>query len=120
MTSDAVLLDLPSFRFFEPDGRAPSILKSAWSLWQSLPRRNGLPAYTAFDPTRIGRLLPHILLTEVLRDPLDFRFKVVGTHIEERMGKPIRGPDWANGFKPPPVPEYGEHMKPPFDTGRLS
>ena len=42
-----------------------------------------LPHRDHLDPIEIPRLLPHIMLKEVRRDPWDFRYRVVGTVVRE-------------------------------------
>jgi len=41
------------------------------------------PRTDTFDPLEIPRLLPHVMLKDVRRDPWDFRYRVVGTTVRE-------------------------------------
>ena len=41
------------------------------------------PRTDSFDPLEIPRLLPHVMLKDVRRDPWDFRYRVVGTTVRE-------------------------------------
>lgn len=42
-----------------------------------------VPMRADLDPTELRDLLPNILIAEVLRDPLRFRYRLVGTRIVE-------------------------------------
>jgi hypothetical protein len=41
-----------------------------------------MPSRADLDPAAIKLLLPYLLLIDVLRDPLEFRFRLVGTEID--------------------------------------
>lgn len=77
----------PDWEYVTGEGRAgwhPSID----GLWRYLRSRrpSGPPFRRAdFDPVDVSRLLPHVWLFDVLRDPLDFRYRVVGTNIVASM-----------------------------------
>lgn len=77
----------PDWELVAGDGRAgwhPSIA----ALWRYLrsQRPSGPPFRRAdFDPVDVPRLLPHVWLFDVLREPLDFRYRVVGTNIVAAM-----------------------------------
>lgn len=59
--------------------------------WMS--RRNGkaMPSRGDIDPTAIPRLLPNITLTDVLYNPLRFRYRLVGTGIVAMAGRDATG-----------------------------
>lgn len=53
--------------------------------WRSLSGKAGgtLPGRQHFDPSRIARLLPWVWLLDVSRQPLRFRYRLIGTaHVE--------------------------------------
>lgn len=62
-------------------------LKASWDYWQSKRAGRSMPARADLDPPlEIPRLLPWIILTDVLlRDPLDFRYRLIGTAIRDRI-----------------------------------
>jgi hypothetical protein len=68
----------------EGDVRSPP-LRELWAYWRS--RHIGVkpPGRKDIEPVAIPRLLPYIMLLDVLdgpmADPPDFRFRLVGTHI---------------------------------------
>lgn len=56
---------------------------------------NALPARSAFDPVAIPRLLPNLVLAEVVRQtdgsPARFRIKVAGEEVAQAMRMPLIG-----------------------------
>ena len=54
--------------------------------WHQIRGRHPIPLKQDFDPFAISDLLPCLILFEVLRnrESLDFRFRVVGTYLDER------------------------------------
>lgn len=67
--------------------------KQAWleDYWRELGNGEHLPGHRQIDPVALGVLLPHIFLLDVLNDPLDFRYRLVGGHIEDNVGRPLKG-----------------------------
>ena len=62
-----------------------------FAYWAGLRQRGTLPARGDLDPGRIKRLLPTVSLTEVLRDPLDYRLRLAGTGLWGVYGGEITG-----------------------------
>ncbi len=56
-------------------------LRRALAYWDSKRRGRRMPARRDLDPIEIPRLLSQIILTDVLRDPLDFRYRLIGTEV---------------------------------------
>lgn len=54
-------------------------LRAAYAYWQG--KRNGrlMPARADIDPIDIPALLPYVVLIDVLSEPLDFRYRLIGT-----------------------------------------
>lgn len=64
--------------------------------WLSLPRENGLvPHRRDFDPTAIPRLLPRLIMHEVI-DRKRLHLRLVGTKLVERYGMDITGRDYLD------------------------
>lgn len=59
--------------------------------WQSLRRGRRIPARADLDPIDIPKLLPGLILVDVLSEPLDFRYRLVGTEIDEISHRNFRG-----------------------------
>jgi hypothetical protein len=65
--------------------------ESALAYWQTLRRGRRIPARVDLDPTEIPKLLPGVILVEVEREPLDFRYRLVGSDIDAIAHRPFRG-----------------------------
>ncbi len=71
-------------------GTLPELLKQLLHYWRSIKGSRAVPSRRDFDPIDIPKLLPHVILVEVLRDATqrhfeDFRFRLIGTYVEDRM-----------------------------------
>ena len=62
-----------------------------FAYWAGLRRRGALPGRRDLDPGRIKRLLPTVSLTQVVRDPLDYRLRLAGTGLYGVYGGEITG-----------------------------
>lgn len=51
--------------------------------WQSIHPERGLPGRAHFDPVDIPSLLPYLVLLDVQQEPLRFRYRLIGTHVEK-------------------------------------
>ena len=74
----------------------PNPLGPLFDYWNTLRGERTLPRRGDFDPTDIPRLLPHLILAEVLRSGADgevddFRFRLIGTHVDARMNQRYTG-----------------------------
>jgi hypothetical protein len=59
-----------------------AVLRQLWRYWRARHRAGHAPGRGDIDPVDIPRLLPYVMLLDVLAtDPPDFRFRLVGTHI---------------------------------------
>ena len=72
------------------DIRSP-ILRQGLAYWNVKRRERLMPARADIDPMEIIPILPNVVLLDVLRDPLDFRYRLIGTVIEEHMSEPYTG-----------------------------
>ena len=63
-----------------------------FAYWAGLRRRGrALPARDDLDPVQMKRLLPTVSLTQVLRDPVDYRLRLAGTGLWGVYGGEITG-----------------------------
>ncbi|HEY1753350.1 MAG TPA: PAS domain-containing protein [Caulobacteraceae bacterium] len=62
-----------------------------FAYWAGLRQRGTLPCRRDLDPGRIKRLLPTVSLTQVLREPLDYRLRLAGTGLYGVYGGEITG-----------------------------
>lgn len=91
--------------------------------------RNGapLPARQNIDPIKLPiELLPHVLLIDVVHRPaLRFRWRLIGTHITEKIGRDSTGKWWDEIYAPDVMAEIAngplwtiEHRRPIRTLGR--
>lgn len=114
----------PDWEFVGIEGHAgwhPSID----ALWRYLlsHRPSGPPFRRPdFDPIDVPRLLPHLWLFDVLRDPLDFRYRVVGTNIAASMSTDPTGRKLSEFYadKLDVIAPVWERMALTVETGRAS
>jgi hypothetical protein len=67
-------------------------LRTALRYWTSKCAGGRLPSRRDFDPpTEVPRLLPYIVLVDVAHDPLDFRYRLVGTEVCNRVAADYTG-----------------------------
>lgn len=63
---------------------AGNIFEQAYCYWLSKCNAQRIPARRDIDPAEMVRFLPHVTLVDVL-EPLDFRFRLIGTAISDRQ-----------------------------------
>ncbi|RED47724.1 PAS domain-containing protein [Aestuariispira insulae] len=68
----------------DPDTLA-SPLAQTYLYWQKIQASRTLPLASDFDPIAIPQALAHLILVGIEQSPLDFRFRVIGDYINERM-----------------------------------
>lgn len=54
--------------------------------WQGKRPPGRLPARRDIDPVEIPQLMPQVALVDILREPLDYRYRLFGTRLVEMMG----------------------------------
>ncbi len=100
MPEDSKEAQLTVFRLFEGDftdaqgvrlTSCPEVLSELHMYWEARRGGNLFPARADIDPVDIPALLEHVLLVEVLEEPRDFRYRLVGGHIVHHAGHNIQG-----------------------------
>ncbi len=76
--------------------QATPVLLQGYDYWESKRRDRAMPARADLDPIEMKAFLPHIVLTDVLRDsapdlPLDFRYRLMGTAVDSHMSRRFTG-----------------------------
>ena len=61
------------------------------SYWDALRADRPMPARSGIDPIDLKRHLPRLILAEVLYEPLRFRLRIVGTELEDKLGRRMTG-----------------------------
>lgn len=64
---------------------ASPLQQRAFAYWQSKLSGRSMPSRKDIEPTEIPELLANIVLVDVSHDPLDFRYRLIGTAIVERI-----------------------------------
>jgi len=79
----------------DPNGFAPETWHPAtrqlYEYWLSIRPPVGLPGRQHVDPAAIRALLPYVFIVDVSRQPLRFRYRLVGTAYRELMGCDLTG-----------------------------
>ncbi len=70
---------------------APRDIADGLAYWTRIRAQRDMPSRSDLDPMAIHHLLPYVMLVDVLRDPLDFRFRLVGTAIDEIVARSYTG-----------------------------
>ena len=75
-------------------------LRQLWQYWRA--RHNGTapPTRRDIDPLEIPRLLPYVMLVDVLDGAADFRYRLVGTHVTTIHGADNTGKRVSECFGP--------------------
>lgn len=66
--------------------------------WAALPDAARIPSRTAFEPMRLGRLVPQLFSADRAADGATFR--LAGAWIETLHGQPMRGVHWLDLWAP--------------------
>jgi hypothetical protein len=67
-------------------------LRTAYEYWDERRAGRTMPARADVDPSDIPALLPFVILTDVLcQDPLEFRYRLIGTAICDRIKRDYTG-----------------------------
>ncbi|MEQ8355475.1 MAG: PAS domain-containing protein [Kiloniellaceae bacterium] len=61
------------------------INRFAFDYWKHKRGGRAMPSRRDIDPAEITKILPHVYLIDVLGDPLDFRYRLIGTKMDEYM-----------------------------------
>jgi hypothetical protein len=79
----------------DPNGFAPETWHPAprqlYEYWLSIRPPAGLPGRQHVDPAAIRALLPYVFIVDLSREPLRFRYRLVGTAYRELMGCDLTG-----------------------------
>lgn len=73
-------------------------LVDGWAYWQSKCRDGRMPGRADIRPEELTQTLPHVMLIDVKRDPWDFRYRLVGTRIAEKMFRDRTG-EWFSATR---------------------
>ena len=91
-------MDAVELRLDDPE--LDSDLKAALEYWQRKRGSRLAPARADIDPVDLASLLPRVMLVDVSTEPLDFRFRLVGTGIFKIHGAELTNKR-ARDLEPP-------------------
>lgn len=61
-------------------------VQDGYDYWRSKMTANRLPSRGDINPIEIPRLMPHVVMVDVKREPaFDFRYRLVGTYVAEHL-----------------------------------
>jgi len=71
--------------------RVSNLIEQGLDYWDGKRAGRRMPARRDIEPTEILDLLPYVVLIDVERAPLDFRYRLVGTAVASRFGRDHTG-----------------------------
>jgi hypothetical protein len=85
-------------------------LRRGLAYWEQLRGNRPMPARADIGPADLPRPLTSVMLVDVLQDPLDFRFRLVGSDIEAISFRNYRGVRFSEIFHMGPKSRlFGEY-----------
>lgn len=66
-------------------------IRQAEDYWNQVRSNRAMPSRADINPADIKALLPNVILIEVLWDPLDFRYRLIGTEIDRHSAESYTG-----------------------------
>lgn len=63
-----------------------AVLSRIEAHWNDIRGERVMPSRGDIDPAVLGSVLPHVILLDVLREPLDFRYRLLGEHMVTHGG----------------------------------
>lgn len=70
--------------------RSP-INQVGYDYWKNKRGQRSMPTRHDIDPAEMVKILPHVLLLDVQQQPLDFRYRLIGTKMDEHMNRRYTG-----------------------------
>ena len=65
--------------------------RALYDYWRTIHPAGRLPGRQHFDPSAVVELLPNIVLVEAHREPLRFRYRLLGSRVDSVNGKSLSG-----------------------------
>ena len=103
------------------------IVRAGHAYWLAARGERALPLRRDFDPPlEIPRLIPNIIIFDVFQEPLDFRYRLIGTKVRTHLVQDLTGVRMSDiAFQRPPSVIWSHHawvvenaaprfMRPPY------
>jgi len=74
-------------------------IAAVFGYWRTMSPPGLLPGRQHFDPLHIPKLMPHVWMLDVVRDPLRFRYRLAGTREVQTLGRDPTG-EWLDDVHP--------------------
>lgn len=78
-------------RYLEPKEMDSETIRIVHAHWDEIRRGRRYPAKRDVDPAAIKGVLPYVMISEVHRDPLRIRYRLVGTEVAHYAGEDFTG-----------------------------
>ncbi len=85
--------------------RHPNLVR-LYRHWDEVRRGRSMPSRADVDPLSLPELLGNLILIDVLREPLRFRYRLIGSRLTERMKRDMTG----KFFDDVPEPVYRDRL----------
>src|SRR5215831_9770505 len=89
MSSSAAVLTPGASRPFGSDD-----LNEIYEYWLAKCGQRRMPSRPDIDPTQIPKLLKNVMLVDVLREPIRFQYRLIGTSVVDATGENRTGKDF--------------------------
>jgi hypothetical protein len=88
------------------------IVRAGYAYWLAGKGERTLPLRGDFDPLiEIPRLVPNIIVFDVLEEPLDFVYRLIGTKVRTHLMQDLTGARMSNiEFQRPPSVIWSHHV----------
>jgi hypothetical protein len=90
-SGNAILSDIDDLVAATRSGLASRRNLRALDYWNQQRGERPMPARADLDPADIVSILPHVILLDVQDDPLDFRYRLIGTAIVNKLHRNLTG-----------------------------
>ena len=77
--------------------------QAAFAYWDEIRAGRAMPSRADLDPADIRTILPCVFLLDVAQDPLDFRYRLIGTKMASHLNRNLTG-SWMSDLP---------HQRPP-------
>ena len=65
--------------------------QAAFAYWDEIRAGRAMPSRADLDPSDIPTILPCVFLLDVAQDPLDFRYRLIGTKMASHLNRDLTG-----------------------------